>query len=447
MTSKKRFLTISIIESILYVWILTQYLGSLGQYDIVLTSHTKWIWWNSYWFARVMLVVLIILQRTMKSDIYKIHKKSLVIFGYSIILFMISLMVSYTPGATLNYLLRLLLTIVIGIHFAQKYNLQKNIIMISVAQIIFLVMTLTFMIKYPEHAYFIDSAGDRVLLGMYTTKNPFAFELSFGILIFYLNMRMSQLSKRRFHIKNFNILIIVLQLYLLIQCQAVGSVITLIISIALTEYAVFFKKKLRLDCIYLLVNIGFFIVVLLMLPLLSKLLLALGRDVTLTGRTGIWASIIYFLQQNNLLFGFGYESFWSNEFLTNSLYLYYSANGVRYNYTGAHNTIIELLLYFGVVGLSIYGVLILNILKKAKFLKQEHKMFVYAYFVFFTIRGLVERSLSDTAYDTLLFAFMLTLIWQDYIESSQGYVRSLEPSIRIRRRSWKSRVLARKKIL
>lgn len=262
-----------------------------------------------------------------------------------------------------------------------------------------------FIALFPQYAFFTDSNGQRVLLGIYTTKNPCAFELVFGALLFYIEMRTSVKSSRR----AFALCMIGMQISLAFQCRSLGAILTGVIVVVITEYLILNKKSARLDYLYIAINLGFFVVVLFLLPLCAPLMEKLGRDITLTGRTNIWLSILQFLKAGNYLFGYGYESFWNNESITGVLYQFYASNGVKYNYTGAHNTIIELLLYCGIVGLTVYFVVVLNLLKRTTKFEGIKGYLILIGFLFFTIHGIVERSLSDSAYDTMIFILLLTI--------------------------------------
>lgn len=82
----------------------------------------------------------------------------------------------------------------------------------------------------------------------------------------------------------------------------------------------------------------------------ATLLTALGKDPTLTGRTGIWAEVLAASEKRPLL-GYGYNAFWGLESAP--------ANWIRYQ-TGwivpsAHNGWLDVLLGLGWVGVTLAG--------------------------------------------------------------------------------------------
>ena len=401
MYGKDKYL-LSEFENTLFVFLLTQYLGALGQYYVALDNIFEQMWSLSYLFVKIILVFLIVLRCFSRKNLV-VKQKNLCIFLAIFFLCIGSIYISNMNSSTLGFIGRLLMTIVIGIYFIQKCGVKKIIDMLCKAQIIYLAMLIVFMVFYAGYAFFIDSAGQQVLIGMYTTKNSCAFELVFGIILFYIRFRTYD-SK---HLRILHLVIIGFQLFLVIQCRSLGAILTGIISVLFAEILIKWNKNIRLDYVYLLMNGGFFVVVFLFVPACSGLLEKLGRDATLTGRTDIWMSIFQFLKKGNYLFGYGYESFWDNDSVTTALYKYYAMNGVKYNYTGAHNTMIELLLYFGIIGLLLYLVVVARLLSRVRKFKGIEGLFILSLFFFFTIHGVVERSLSDSSYDTLIFVMLL----------------------------------------
>jgi exopolysaccharide production protein ExoQ len=75
----------------------------------------------------------------------------------------------------------------------------------------------------------------------------------------------------------------------------------------------------------------------------------IGRDVTLTGRTAIWAQVAHFIAQRPL-FGYGYDAFWRG-MQGPSLQV---AAAVHFVVAHAHNGFLEIALELGVAGLLLF---------------------------------------------------------------------------------------------
>jgi exopolysaccharide production protein ExoQ len=83
--------------------------------------------------------------------------------------------------------------------------------------------------------------------------------------------------------------------------------------------------------------------------LLPRILLFLGRDATLSGRTAIWAQVVHFIRQRPLI-GFGYDAFWRG-MIGPSLQV---DAAVHFVVEHAHNGFLEIALELGVAGLAIF---------------------------------------------------------------------------------------------
>ena len=91
----------------------------------------------------------------------------------------------------------------------------------------------------------------------------------------------------------------------------------------------------------------------------NAVLEASGRDASLTGRTGIWETVLS--EPNNPLFGTGYTSFWLGERLQR-IWAHYP----RTRLLQAHNGYLEVYLNLGVVGLVLLGGVLWTGLRNAR---------------------------------------------------------------------------------
>lgn len=82
----------------------------------------------------------------------------------------------------------------------------------------------------------------------------------------------------------------------------------------LPMYFLVFRKlrdlRLPLGWLYVAGSVGFLVFAFTILPLFAPLLESMGKDATLTGRTELWNGIYKFMQQHNMLTGYGYGQFW-----------------------------------------------------------------------------------------------------------------------------------------
>lgn len=83
--------------------------------------------------------------------------------------------------------------------------------------------------------------------------------------------------------------------------------------------------------------------------LLPRILLFLGRDTTLSGRTAIWVHVTHFIRQRPL-FGYGYDAFWRG--MTGPSFQIDAA--VHFIVEHAHNGFLEIALELGGAGLALF---------------------------------------------------------------------------------------------
>jgi O-antigen ligase len=96
------------------------------------------------------------------------------------------------------------------------------------------------------------------------------------------------------------------------------------------------------------------------LPYLADLLAFFGRDLTLTGRTGLWGGIAQSISKQPLL-GYGYYAFWQG--LNGESAKLILANHWVFGY--AHNGMLEILLQLGFVGLIAFIITFFQAIKDA----------------------------------------------------------------------------------
>ena len=124
---------------------------------------------------------------------------------------------------------------------------------------------------------------------------------------------------------------------------------------------------------------------------------SLGRDVTLTGRTEIWASLLPEAMKRPLT-GHGFGGFWT------------SKTRVVFDITEAHSGYLEMLLVLGIIGLLLFSMFVLSTCRKAQ--NELNKDFdwsalIICYFLMAILHNVAESSFS--AFSSHLTAMLLFL--------------------------------------
>lgn len=91
----------------------------------------------------------------------------------------------------------------------------------------------------------------------------------------------------------------------------------------------------------------------------EDVLLLLGRDPTLTGRTEIWSYVIRYIEQKPVL-GWGYQVFWEVDGPVRR----YLMKDLGWEPVSAHNGFLEIALQFGLVGLAVFMAFLVEALRR-----------------------------------------------------------------------------------
>jgi exopolysaccharide production protein ExoQ len=137
----------------------------------------------------------------------------------------------------------------------------------------------------------------------------------------------------------------------------------------------------------------------------TMVLSVLGRDTTLTGRTGHWIVLATFVRRH-LLLGYGYQAFWTNHGDATSIF-----EKVGVAMTGADSGYVDLLLQFGVLGLGMFLIVLLvaarGFLKIARSPKVPLLAFWYAGLILAVYVGSVTEGLFPNPGGATTFVFVV----------------------------------------
>jgi len=153
-----------------------------------------------------------------------------------------------------------------------------------------------------------------------------------------------------FVIKLSRIIYILMSIFLIIMSQSKSSLVAMIllplflIAIGLLYR---FNEKTRV-VLSLLMIITALLLATTAISCSDKIVYLLGRDTTLTGRTGIWKGVLVSVMKHPFL-GYGYRAFWGG-YSGESANVSFASNGAV---TSAHNGLLEVWLDLGVVGVGL----------------------------------------------------------------------------------------------
>lgn len=320
------------------------------------------------------------------------------------------MLVTTTRSAQLVTCLRLSVTILFSIWLVENLSLHRIIKLFSFAQVLLNLAIIGIIVLRPGLAFQSGDTFSHALRGVYEAKNAMASELAFGLVILSLYVIDEAKEKNRF--SAFWLVAMALQIILLLMAKATGA---LLISVMIALYHFVFGKlqdlRLPLGWIYVICSVGFLIFAFTILPLFAPLLESMGKDATLTGRTELWNGIYRFMQQHNMLTGFGYGQFWNGQANVRKLHLMYNRKSYFSRMsTGAHNQIMELWLNIGLLGIASYFLAIIGSMRFVKYMKQDEYMKLSSIFFYLTLCGLTERIFENAyAYRVVMFFILLAV--------------------------------------
>ena len=324
-------------------------------------------------------------------ELLRVDKRYTILYFFVLFLFAESMMVSSAKSEQAITCLRLVVTLLFMIWLQEHYSVEQILEMTCIAQGIFVMATLFFMLRHPGMAYESGSSFTHAFKGLYATKNSCATELGFGIImtvqLLWIEQRRRKLAPRWF-------ILLFVQFILLLMCKATGPLIT--VFIALIPMLIR-RVRLPLGLIYITVNIVFLFSMLALMPLFEGMLTAMGKDATLTGRIPLWRQIIEVMTTHRTLTGYGYAMFWRDR---SARALIQSAFNMRTNpfmasiTTGSHNVLMEMWVNSGLLGIAAYFIALLYSFQRTYELEEERYVLCATLVFFLMMNGLTERCIA-----------------------------------------------------
>ncbi|WP_032077251.1 O-antigen ligase family protein [Clostridium drakei] len=411
--------------SILNIVVLVKFMGGVGRFgDVVLGAHAETIF-SIIVYSIIGIELLVQYKfenlKVYSKSIYKVYSKSIYIAIFYSALLAISLTVTSDYTTTVKNCFELLVTILYANYLANKLSLNKLLDYTINAQFIILILIFIMMLAFKGVAY--DNSG--ALVGIFSTKNNMAGELTFSILITLSKIRWLMTNKQKGILKY--VLFIIIQFYLIILCKAVGAIVCMILPFVIMIVIDHRNSTVSLGKMYLLINVVFGSIVVYCLSIFNGVLQTFGRNITLTGRLPIWNIITSEMMLGNKWFGYGYGTAWD---VNNDIFLKICR---QYNLVlggipvGSHNGLIELWMSIGIVGVVVFLLMIYKICAHTRNMSSSpERFFICIYILYFAVYSLTERSLGAFNYQTLVLFVVLWLVIKISETSSIRYFKTMK---------------------
>jgi exopolysaccharide production protein ExoQ len=252
--------------------------------------------------------------------------------------------VSQMPTRTISSGILLLGSILLLYYMMSRYTLAQVLELLLVLGTVAIAASIVFAIALPQYGLDLMGGHSAAWKGIFSAKNYLG-----NMALFFLTVAVSYPGRTSF-LRSVRVSQIILCLAAITFSRAATAymltavyIVYLVIMKALHRLR---KKDYFVVCLLLLVSLSTAAVVLVAWP--DFLFGLLGKDGTLTGRTGIWSAAIDSIAKRPML-GYGYQAFWLG--LEGESYRVILA--VSWLLAQAQNGFIDVMLEMGAVGLSI----------------------------------------------------------------------------------------------
>ncbi len=257
---------------------------------------------------------------------------------------LLSILWSEAPAFTIRRNIALVGTSLFGVYMATRYTLQQQLKLLAWAFGIMIILSLLFVVAFPSYGI---SGGlhEGAWRGVWAHKNGLGQKMALSTLVFTL----LALNRPKWSWLLWGGAAISVALVILAASTA-GLIATVVmLGTILFAQVVRWRRSLMVPGLIVLGS-GAILLSMAIAASAETLLTVLGEDTTLTGRTEFWPYIIRAIQEQPWL-GYGYEAFWRG-FNGPSAWISYALQGSAPNH--AHNGILQIWLYLGVVGVIVF---------------------------------------------------------------------------------------------
>jgi O-antigen ligase len=331
------------------------------------------------------------------------------LFIILVIMVPLSFIWSAKPEETFTGSVGMIGTTFFGLYVASRFTLKEQLNLIAWAFGIVIILSLIFIIALPKYGIMggVHAGASR---GVFTHKNGMGKFMVLSNCVFLLVARSAKPG-------NFYPWLGVIGSVGLILAST--STNALLSGTVLTLIVLFSSQILQLKphaLIPLLFLLGAFLWAfsLWFTDFVTPILGYFGKDLTLTGRTDIWAAVIEKIQERPWL-GYGFNGFWHGIHGESA----YVIRALRWGVPNSHNGYLDFILQLGMVGFSVFLIIVWTTLIKTLSLIVNNFHWQYLWpFVFIIYSGFINYAepslLSQNDLFWILFTMAVTSTSNEY---------------------------------
>lgn len=369
-------------------------------------------------FLGIYIVTLLLIIQRWKSFVRVAQKNIWIWLVVGIV--MASVFWSVAPDITQRRSILLLGTTLFGIYLAMRYTLREQLQLLAWVCGIVIVLSFLLAIALPSYGLMTFQEGGAhagAWRGILPHKNILGRFMNLSAIIFLL----LAISNSIFHRKYRWVLwagFVLSVVLIILTTSKTALVVFLTLTIILPLY-----RALRGDYTQLvpsmiaLVLVGGSAATLLLdnLPVIAG---ALGKDLTLTGRTDIWAVMLELISERPL-FGYGFNAFWQGWDHEITAYIWRT---LEWECPYGHNGFMDLLAELGISGLTVFFLSYVTACIRAimwlRMTKTVEGLLPLMYLTFLFMYNITESSLLIT--NSTTWILYVSVIFSMALESEQA---------------------------
>ncbi len=358
---------------------------------------------------QIILIFLVSGDTVGEMKLLDLKKKYSVVYLMLALLIAQSMLVAGDKLSELTTCIRFMITAMFGLWLADHYEVKRLFELICRALWIFVLINLLLFFVFCSVGFYYDEEGRHMFRGLLTRKNGMGEELAYGLVLqtAWLCMKLKANEK----IEKIFYFMAAAQVFLLLETKATGALFTAIIPMIfiLMENRKGIKlPRLHWGYVYITVSAIFLIIALTILPVFSPLFELIGKDATLSNRTQLWEKLIPFMLDSHTFTGYGLLMFWyDSDALQRLQYRFDRDSWFRDMTYGAHNTLLEMWLDIGLIGLALFFLVMIYSFRRYRHFSENQYCACSAFMLPLLIRGLTERSFTNSNYLTLFLFVMI----------------------------------------
>ena len=297
---------------------------------------------------------------------------------------------SDVPVATLRSSLFLVKITLFGVYFATRYSLKEQLRLLAVTFSIVVLLSIAIALALPSYGVMSLQEGGvhaGAWRGIYMHKNGLGRMMVLSALVFLI----STSSSRKYRWIAWAGFILSIAIVVLSTSKTSLAILLTLIVLLPFYKALRWSSSLAISFFIATILVGGSVAVLL-LSNAEFILGAFGQDLTLTGRTDLWAAVLGKIGERPWL-GYGYGGFWRSLEGESAEVL----SIVRWAAPHSHNGFLDLWLDLGLLGLLAFALSFLAVCWRSvlclRITKTSEGLLPLAYLTFLLLANLTESSL------------------------------------------------------